>query len=204
MATTKKFQDLIAKVCASNVGELLRQIGEESVKQAYSGHSAEYAQYALDTLPDAWRDPLATWLRARGLIVGRKAVGSSRYIVGEKDDAGILHAVKSQKRQKVAMEQAATEPVLIVSTQTVRVEKKVELKGTAKSRADAAAGSAVNRLKKTDPEAAALLNDRMTRAAESSVLFDGTGQKLELSAHELAAVLEYVVEMRLERKLLAA
>ena len=95
MTISKKFTDLVAKVVGSNVGELLRQIGEQATKHAYSGNDASYAQYALDTLPDAWRNPLATWFRARGLIVAQKAVGSSRFVVGETDDAGVFKAVKS-------------------------------------------------------------------------------------------------------------
>ena len=57
MAISKKFTDLVQKVVGSNVGELLRQIGEQATKHAYSGNDASYAQYALDTLPDAWRNP---------------------------------------------------------------------------------------------------------------------------------------------------
>lgn len=167
---TKKFADLVAKVVGSNVGELLRQVGEEAVRMAYTGQKADNAQYALDTLPDAWRDPLATWLRARGLIINRKAIGSSRYVVGETSDAGVVRIVKSPKRQQVALEEAKTVPVLAVDSQSVRQPKKApELKGTAKARADKAASKMVERLKKVDPEAAALLNDRLTAAPKEIV-----------------------------------
>ena len=203
MAITKKFQELVTKVCGSNVGELLRQIGETATKYAYSAQDAEPAQYALDTLPDAWRDPLATWLRARGLIVGRKAVGSSRYVVGETDDAGILHVVKTQKRQSRAMQEALTEPVLKVVEQTVRVEKKIELKGSASFRAGKAAESAVARLKKTDPDAAALLNDVLTRNTGTNLLVLPSGS-IELNAEEVTALTEYLTSLRAEAVLKVA
>lgn len=189
MAVTKKFAELVAKVIGSNVGELLRQIGAESVKQAYAGNG-EPAQYALDTLPDAWRDPLATWLRARGLIVQKKAVGSSRYLVG--DESGL---VKSQKRQQKALEECV-EPVLKVEAQTVRTTPKApKLEGSVKARAEKAAGRMVAKLKATDPEAAAVLNDKLTTSNKLSA-FDATGERIELTAEEFSAAMTAVMALR--------
>ena len=192
MALTKKFQELVSKVIGSNVGELLRQIGEQATRMAYTAQDAEPAQYALDNLPDAWRDPLATWLRARGVIVQKKAVGSSRYIVG--DESGI---VKSAKRQAKALEEAQVEPVLKVQEQTVRTAPKAPtLKGSAKARAEAAAGRMVAKLKTTDPEAAALLNDKLTTSNKLSA-FDANGERIELTAEEFAAAMEAVTALRM-------
>lgn len=187
MAVTKKFEQLVAKVIGSNVGDLLRQIGEEAVHQCYTAGKADCAQYALDNLPDAWRDPLATWLRARGVIVQKKAVGSSRYLVG--DESGL---VKSQKRQQRAFEEAKVEAVIRVTEQTVRTEKKAkELKGRAEERAQKAAVSFLARIKKEDPDAAALLNDKLTRPV--SVV-----DQLEPSAEEMEAAVQAIMMLRME------
>lgn len=192
MAVTKKFQALVAKVIGSDVGELLRQVGEEATRQCYTAQSGEYAQYALDTLPDAWRDPLATWLRARGVVVTQKAVGSSRYFVGKADDAGVVKLIKSPKGQEKALADAKTEPVLRVEAQTVRVERKTpELKGLAQERANDAAKRMLAKLRKIDPDAAALLNDKL---ATPHTEFD----QLQPTDAEVQAAIEVVTLMRME------
>lgn len=187
MAVSKKFMELVSKVIGSNVGELLRQIGEESVKQCYTAGKADCAQYALDTLPDVWRNPLATWLRARGIIVSQKAVGTSRFIVGED---GKL--VKSQKRQERAFAEAKTELVLATESQSVRQprkEKKID--AALEERVRKASASFIARVKKDDPDAAAVLNDRLTRKVS---LVD----ELEPSAAEIEAAVQTIMLMRME------
>ena len=203
MAISKKFTDLVAKVCGSNVGELLRQIGEQATKHAYSGNDASYAQYALDTLPDAWRNPLATWFRARGLIVSQKAIGSSRFIVGETDDAGVFKCVKTARRRDKAFEEATTTPVLQTEMQSVRGEpKKKELKGSVQTRAENAAARAIKALKKVDPEAAAVLNDKLAQPAavevHNAIVVDD--DITELSASEAAKLAAYLTQLRMEAR----
>ncbi len=203
MAVSKKFTDLVQKVAGSNVGELLRQIGEQATKHAYSGNDATYAQYALDTLPDAWRNPLATWFRARGLIVAQKAVGSSRFVVGETDDAGVFACVKSSRKRDKAFAEAASTPVIQTEVQSVRAEKKPkELKGTAKARAESAAEKAIKSLKKTDPEAAALLNDKLAQPAavevHNAIVVSDT--ITELSNDEASLLAEYLTQLRMEAR----
>ena len=204
MAISKKFTDLVAKVCGSNVGELLRQIGEQATKHAYSGNDASYAQYALDTLPDAWRNPLATWFRARGLIVAQKAVGSSRFIVGETDDAGVFKCVKTARKRDKAFEEAATTPVLQTEVQSVRAAPKAkELKGSVQTRAENAAAKAIRALKKVDPEAAAVLNDKLAQPAavevHNAIVVDD--EVITLTDLEVQALSAYLTEMRLEAKM---
>ena len=204
MAISKKFTDLVAKVIGSNVGELLRQIGEQATKHAYSGNDASYAQYALDTLPDAWRNPLATWLRARGLIVSQKAVGSSRFVVGETDDAGVFKCVKTARRRDKAFEEAATIPVLQTEVQSVRAAPKAkELTGSAQTRAENAAAKAIRALKKVDPEAAAILNDKLAQPAavevHNAIVVDD--EVITLTDLEVQALSAYLTEMRLEAKM---
>lgn len=203
MAISKKFQDLVAKVCGSNVGELLRQIGEQAVKHAYSGNDASYAQYALDTLPDAWRNPLATWLRARGLIVAQKAVGSSRFVVGETDDAGVFKAVKSARKRDKAFEEAATLPVLQTEVQSVRAApKKKELTGSVQTRAENAAAKAIRALKKVDPEAAAVLNDKLAQPAAVEVhnAIVVNDEVITLTDLEVQALSAYLTQLRMEAR----
>lgn len=204
MAISKKFTDLVAKVCGSNVGELLRQIGEQATKHAYSGNDASYAQYALDTLPDAWRNPLATWFRARGLIVAQKAVGSSRFIVGETDDAGVFKCVKTARKRDRAFEEAATLPVLQTEVQSVRAAPKAkELKGSVQTRAENAAAKAIRALKKVDPEAAAVLNNKLAQPAavevHNAIVVDD--EVITLTDLEVQALSAYLTEMRLEAKM---
>ena len=204
MAISKKFTDLVAKVCGSNVGELLRQIGEQATKHAYSGNDASYAQYALDTLPDAWRNPLATWFRARGLLVSQKAIGSSRFIVGETDDAGVFKCVKTARRRDKAFEEAATLPVLQTEAQSVRAAPKAkELKGSVQTRAENAAAKAVRALKKVDPEAAAVLNDKLAQPAavevHNAIVVDD--EVITLTDLEVQALSAYLTEMRMEAKM---
>lgn len=204
MAISKKFQDLVQKVVGSNVGELLRQIGEQATKHAYSGNDASYAQYALDTLPDAWRNPLATWLRARGLIVSQKAVGSSRFVVGETDDAGVFKAVKSARKRDKAFEEAATLPVLQTEVQSVRAAPKAkELTGSVQTRAENAAAKAIRALKKVDPEAAAVLNDKLAQPAavevHNAIVVDD--EVITLTDLEVQALSAYLTELRLTAKM---
>ena len=204
MAISKKFTDLVAKVCGSNVGELLRQIGEQATKHAYSGNDASYAQYALDTLPDAWRNPLATWFRARGLIVAQKAVGSSRFVIGETDDAGVFKCVKTARKRDKAFEEAATLPVLQTEVQSVRAAPKAkELTGSVQTRAENAAAKAIRALKKVDPEAAAVLNDKLAQPAaievHNAIVVDD--EVITLTDLEVQALSAYLTEMRLEAKM---
>lgn len=204
MAISKKFTELVSKVVGSNVGELLRQIGEQATKHAYSGNDASYAQYALDTLPDAWRNPLATWLRARGLIVAQKAVGSSRFVVGETDDAGVFKCVKSARRRDKAFEEAATVPVLQTEMQSVRAAPKAKkLTGSVQTRAENAAAKAIRALKKVDPEAAAALNDKLAQPAavevHNAIVVDD--EVITLTDLEVQALSAYLTEMRLEAKM---
>ena len=203
MAISKKFTDLVSKVCGSNVGELLRQIGEQATKHAYSGNDASYAQYALDTLPDAWRNPLATWFRARGLIVAQKAVGSSRFIVGETDDAGVFKCVKTARRRDKAFDEASCVPVLHTQSQSIRGEPKAkELKGSVQTRAENAAAKAIRALKKVDPEAAAVLNDKLAQPAavevHNAIVVDDEITKL--SASEAEALSAYLLQLRMEAR----
>ena len=204
MAISKKFTDLVAKVCGSNVGELLRQIGEQATRHAYSGNDASYAQYALDTLPDAWRNPLATWFRARGLIVAQKAIGSSRFVVGETDDAGVFKCVKTARKRDRAFEEAATLPVLQTEVQSVRAAPKAkELKGSVQTRAENAAAKAIRALKKVDPEAAAVLNDKLAQPAavevHNAIVVDD--EVITLTDLEVQALSAYLTELRLEAKM---
>lgn len=203
MAISKKFADLVAKVCGSNVGELLRQIGEQATKHAYSGNDASYAQYALDTLPDAWRNPLATWFRARGLLVAQKAVGSSRFVVGETDAAGVFKCVKTVRRRDKAFEEAATLPVLQTEAQSVRTAPKAkELKGSVQTRAENAAAKAIRALKKVDPAAAAVLNDKLAQPAavevHNAIVVDD--EVITLTDQEVQALSAYLTQLRMEAR----
>ena len=203
MTISKKFTDLVAKVCGSNVGELLRQIGEQATKHAYSGNDASYAQYALDTLPDAWRNPLATWFRARGLLVAQKAVGSSRFVVGETDDAGVFRCVKTVRRRDKAFDEAACVPVLHTQSQSVRGEpKKKELTGSVQTRAENAAAKAIRALKKVDPEAAAVLNNKLAQPAavevHNAIVVEDT--ITTLSASEAESLAAYLLQLRMEAR----
>ena len=149
MSVAKGVLNKIAIINKSNAGETLRAIGEQCVRKSYAGDD-ETTQYALDNLAQWARMPLASWLRARGLIIKDPITNSARFIV---------EGVKNPKRQSKAIEESKTETVLMVEHK-VKQEKKVKpLEGLAADRGHDAMVKLLKSLRKVDPDAAAWVND---------------------------------------------
>lgn len=157
--STKFIQTSVASINKNNAGEMLRRMGSHCVKQAYAGN-VEDTQYALDNLTQWARVPFASWLKARGLDIGNPVTGSARFTV---------NGVKNQKRQSKAIEESATEAVLITEHK-VKVEPKAkELHGLTGERAQAAMIKLLKALRKTDPDAAAYLNDVWATKVDAAI-----------------------------------
>lgn len=147
--STKFIQTSVASINKNNAGEMLRRMGEHCIKQAYANNS-EDTQYALDNLAQWARLPFATWLRARGVDIQQPATGSARFTV---------NGVKNPKRQSKAIEEAKTEPVLVTEHRVKQVKVEKPLEGLAADRGHDAMVKLLKALRKTDPDAAAFIND---------------------------------------------
>lgn len=147
--STKFIQNSVNSINKNNAGEMLRRMGEHCIKQAYAGNN-EDMQYALDNLVQWAREPFASWLRARGVIVEKPAIGSAQYKVS---------GVKNQKRQNKAIEESKIEPVLITEHKVRQPKINKPLEGTAEHRANDVMSKLITKLRKTDPDASAYLNE---------------------------------------------
>lgn len=147
--STKFIQNVVNSINKNNAGEMLRRMGEHCIKQAYAGNN-EDMQYALDNLVQWAREPFATWLRARGVIVEKPAIGSAQFKVD---------GVKNQKRQSKAIEESKTEPVLITEHKVRQPKKEKPLEGTAAHRGNDVMCKLITKLRKTDPDVSAYLNE---------------------------------------------
>lgn len=157
--STKFIQNSVASINKNNAGEMLRRMGEHCIKQAYANNS-EDTQYALDNLAQWARLPFATWLRARGVDIQQPATGSARFTV---------NGVKNPKRQSKAIEEAKTEAVLITEHKVKQAKVQKELTGLANERAQAAMVKLLASLRKSDPDAAAYINDVWATKVDAAI-----------------------------------
>lgn len=147
--STKFIQNAVNSINKNNAGEMLRRMGEHCVKQAYAGNNDD-TQYALDNLAQWARLPFSAWLRARGIEIKQPNAGSARFTV---------EGIKNPKRQNKAIAEAKETPVLITEHR-VKQEKTVKpLEGLAADRGHDAMVKLLKSLRKTDPDAAAWVND---------------------------------------------
>lgn len=149
MSNSKFIIEFVAKINKANAADQLARVGQHCVKQAYAGNIAD-TQYALDNLSQWARLPFAAWLKARGLDVSNPATGSARFTV---------NGVKNPKRQSKAIEEAKTEPVLITEHKVKQQKTPKPLEGLACDRGHDAMVKLLKSLRKTDPDAAAWVND---------------------------------------------
>ena len=157
---TKFITNAVESINKNNAGEVLRRMGEHCIKQAYANNS-EDTQYALDNLVQWARKPFVNWLRSvGGLSIENPATGSARYTV---------EGVKDQKRQAKAIAAAKETPVLHVE-HTVKAEKVVKpLEGLTGDRVAKVMEKLIAKLKNTDPDAAAFINDVWATKLEASI-----------------------------------
>lgn len=157
--STKFIINSVNSINKANAPEMLRRMGEHCIKQAYAGN-VEDTQYALDNLNQWARVPFASWLRARGIDITNPPIGSARFTV---------NGVKNPKRQSKAIEEAKTSPVLVSDHKVHQAKKEKVLTGLAAERGQDAIIKLLKALRKTDPDAAAYVNDVWATKVEAVV-----------------------------------
>lgn len=157
--SSKFIQNAVNSINKNNAGETLRRMGAHCVKQAYAGNN-EDTQFALDNLAQWARLPFASWMRARGIDIKNPATNSARFIV---------EGVKNPKRQNKAIAEAKETAVLITEHKVKTAPKVKELTGLAGERAQEAMVKLLKTLRKTDPDAAAYINDVWATKVDAAI-----------------------------------
>jgi hypothetical protein len=181
-----EFVDSTSKRLARDSVDLWK-IGQQCVYKAYSsadGGSA-FAQYALNSLPEDARKALASYLKKAGVLFNTPMQGSKQYTVPNK-------CVLDPKHQSKAFEFVRTTPVVAIEQRTGKKAPAPKvLTGTAFERArDALAKvhkSLIERLKKDDPDAGALVNNLLVETQEN-VYFDARGRRTVLSKDQIEII----------------
>ena len=193
MARNKTFDKLHAALVTSKAPEQALQAAIHAVKAIYSGNDPEMALALLNDTPQYMREKFASWLASYGAVVGRPIGGSSEYRIG--DAAGLVK--DARKQSKVFAELAdlsKVRPVLVEELKAAKVKKPVELKGEAEDRAVKAVTATIARIKKDDPDTAALINDAWAKrnavSPEFGLVVDNTLTTITADeAAQLAAAL---------------
>jgi hypothetical protein len=148
---------------------------QRSVKMAYTKkeHNMAEVQFLLDNAPKFAVSAIASAYKRCGLEISSPEIGSNRYMA--------ICVVDNSKQKKV-FDKLAELTVLQIEVPVKQERKPKELKGEIAERATKALQSTITRLQNTDPEASALLNDRMTSGNQVNVLIDGKGTKYVLDA----------------------
>jgi hypothetical protein len=191
MALTNKFTEQVLSLSArgTELATKAHVLGVDAVKSAYSNNDLDKAQFLLDNVPQYMRKPFAAWFRRAGLDVAAPDVGSARFTVLQ---------VIDKKRQSKVFAWIDTNPVFNTVHEVVAEKKPKELKGTPDERAQKAMSSLLSRLKESDPETAALINDVWaTERTMKSCLFHENGNYEPLDQAELEVV-RGVLKMRRE------
>lgn len=148
---------------------------QRSVKMAYTKADNNMAevQFLLDNAPKFALGSIVSAYKRCGLEIASPEVGSNRYMA--------ICVVDNSKQKKV-FDKLAELTVLKIEVPVKSVREPKALKGEVAERATKALQSTITRLSNTDPEASALLNDRMTSGNQVNVLIDGKGVKYVLDA----------------------
>jgi hypothetical protein len=181
-----QFVDSLARRLANDAVDLWK-VGQQCVYKAYSSADGgtAFVQYALDTLPEYARKALVPYFKKAGLLVNAPAQGSKRYTVPAK-------CVLDPKHQSKAFEFVRTTPVMAIEQKTGKKAPAPKvLTGTAFERAKEALAKAhkslIERLKKDDPEAGALVNNLLVEVQEC-VYFDVKGRRNKLSKDQVELI----------------
>lgn len=196
MAITKKFQEQVIALSSRGVVVAVKahELAIQAVKAAYSNADMEPAQFLIDNLPKYMQVATFTWFKRAGLDVHAPSVGSSKYSVLQ---------VIDQKRQSKVFEWIALNPVMVTEVKEVAAPKEKVLKGTPEERAHKAMQSLISRLKESDPETSALINDVYATMSYTNVMFDGQSHKIEMDAAEVQWFTEKLTERRMTARLAA-
>jgi hypothetical protein len=198
-ALTKGFTEDVRKLCndAQEAATRLHLVGITAVQKAYSADNSAYAEYALNAIPKYLKKPFAVWLKRAGLNVFEPAAGMKLYSV---------QGVVDKSRQAKVLEQIKSRLVIEIVAKDVKERKAVELKDTPEIRADKAITSLLARMSDKDPEAKAIINNRVTTAkpVTSRVLYDVDGTAVSLSVEEVSYLMGALTLMRAEQNRKAA
>jgi hypothetical protein len=181
-----QFVDSLAKRGAIVAVDLWK-IGQQAVFKAYSSADggAAFAQYALNALPQYMRESLARYFKKAGVIVNPPSHGVKNYVVPAK-------CILDPKHQAKAFEFVRTTPVMAIEQKTGKKAPAPKvLVGSAFDRAKEALSKAhkslIERLKKDDPEAGALVNNLLVEVQEC-VYFDVKGRRNKLSKDQVELI----------------
>lgn len=198
MALTKKFIEQVASFSRSAADNAAKAhtLGIDAVKSAYANQELDKAQFLMDNVPQYMRKPFAAWFKRAGLDVAPPDTGSARFVVLQ---------VIDRKRQSKAFAWVDANPVFAVTHEVVQEKKAKELKGTPDERAQKAMSSMLGRLKESDPDAAAIINEVWATEykAPANVIYDDKGNEIALSPYECQMALREIVAKRLTEKLAA-
>lgn len=196
MAISQKFMDQVVSLSkrGTELAAKVQDLAVESIKAAYANADNDKAQFLIDNVPKYMQKSIAQWFKRFGLDVLNPSAGQARYMV-----TGVI----DQKRQAKVFESAPNTPVMVVEHTIAKERKPKELQGTAEDRAHKAMQSVISRMKETDPEACALLNDMYATMHYTSVLFDAQGHKIDLYDDEVKWAVEKLTERRLTARLAA-
>lgn len=130
------------------------KVAYKSLCQIYAGNDG-LVVYLMANAPKFAQSALYTWFKRMGVNIDRPSAGSKTFYV---------QGVVDKTAQARMLEKAKKTPVLVTEVKEPRAKKPVELVGKPEDRAAKALAALIVRLKDKDPEAAAVLNDRMTAA----------------------------------------
>lgn len=153
-----------------------------SVKMAYTKkeNPMTEVQFLLDNSPKFAISAIVRAYKRCGLEISSPEVGSNRYMA--------ICVIDNSKQKKV-FQKLEELTVLQIEVPEKKERKPKELKGEVAERASKALQATITRLSQSDPQASALLNDRMTSANQVNVLIDSRGVKYLLDAETVADII---------------
>jgi hypothetical protein len=198
MALTKKFIEQVMSFSRSATDNANKAhiLGVDAVKSAYANQELDKAQFLLDNVPQYMRRPFSAWFKRAGLDIAPPETGAARFVVLQ---------VIDRKRQSKVFAWIEVNPVFAVTHEVVQEKKVKELKGTPDERAQKAMTSLITRLKESDPDAAAIINNVWATEykAPTNVIYDDKGNEIALSPYECQMALREIIAKRLTEKLAA-
>lgn len=204
-----RINSLVSGAAKSNVTLFLA--GKDCINQAYAGNK-EYAQYALDNLPVAYRAPFASFLRRCGLNITALTPKDNNgkrdgYIAGGVLDQKKQGAVQAKLKDWESVHLGKTPrdadfkgDVLVLNERTYKEPVKKELShepSEIEKRAKLAVEKLIGNLRTKDKDAAGVLNNLWAaKTAVEMAFIDSQGVTMNLSVEECNAVMGLLHEMR--------
>lgn len=190
MALTTKEQSLIALIgsATAQAHGAINDGCRKAVRKAYSDMDdmGEFAREVFATVKPIYKDGVARFFKRHGLNVTLSGTRNTLSIIGGALDRSQQDSVFKKLESDTAVREE-------IKQAPPRGEK--VLSGFAKDRAQAYLAKAVKRLKATDPDAGAYLNDVVAKVDVTPSVNPFAG--MELTAAEVKAVQEYISFMRL-------